>query len=304
MDIHSRRTPATMLPPYLCSRRSTACATRSAPREWTSSTWGWGTRISPRPRQHRRDACAAAAGGPGQPQATRPTRAWTTSGQQRGGLVPTPLRGGAGAGKSEVITLIGSKEGIAHFPLAFVNPGEVVLVPSPAYPVYASSSTLLVGGKPVEMPLHQGERLFARPGGHRPGHDRGGQGDGGQLPQQPHRRGGRGRLLPEGWWPLPRSNNIIVVSDAAYTEMAFDGYPPHELHGDPWGQGGGHRVPQPVQDLQHDRLAFGVRGGQRRAGRPDLGQVKSQIDSGAFDAVQLAGIDRPGGGPELPGGHA
>ena len=46
---------------------------------------------------------------------------------------------------SEVITLIGSKEGLAHFPLAFVNPGEVVLVPSPAYPVY-NNSTIMAGG--------------------------------------------------------------------------------------------------------------------------------------------------------------
>ena len=37
---------------------------------------------------------------------------------------------------SEVVALIGSKEGIAHFPLAFVNPGDVVLVPDPGYPVY------------------------------------------------------------------------------------------------------------------------------------------------------------------------
>ena len=37
---------------------------------------------------------------------------------------------------SEVLTLIGSKEGIGHVPLAFVDPGDVVLVPSPGYPVY------------------------------------------------------------------------------------------------------------------------------------------------------------------------
>jgi len=37
---------------------------------------------------------------------------------------------------SEVLTLIGSKEGIGHIPLAFINPGDIVLVPSPGYPVY------------------------------------------------------------------------------------------------------------------------------------------------------------------------
>jgi LL-diaminopimelate aminotransferase len=52
----------------------------------------------------------------------------------------------------EVVSLIGSKEGIAHIPLAFINPGDVVLVPSPAYPVYAIA-TMFAGGIPHEMPL-------------------------------------------------------------------------------------------------------------------------------------------------------
>ncbi|MEM1989321.1 MAG: aminotransferase class I/II-fold pyridoxal phosphate-dependent enzyme [Candidatus Bathyarchaeia archaeon] len=55
--------------------------------------------------------------------------------------------------KREVIALIGSKEGIANFSRAFVNPGDRVLVPDPAYPVYANGSTLLSDGIPVPMPL-------------------------------------------------------------------------------------------------------------------------------------------------------
>jgi len=49
--------------------------------------------------------------------------------------------------ETEILTLIGSKEGIAHIPLAFVNPGDYVLVPSPGYPVYRVS-TLFAGGIP------------------------------------------------------------------------------------------------------------------------------------------------------------
>jgi len=52
----------------------------------------------------------------------------------------------------EVLTLIGSKEGIGHLPLAFVNPGDVVLVPDPAYPVY-QAGTLFAGGESYFMPL-------------------------------------------------------------------------------------------------------------------------------------------------------
>ena len=53
---------------------------------------------------------------------------------------------------TEIVTLIGSKEGIANLPLAFVNPGDVVLVPSPGYPPTLSGS-LFAGGTPHLMPL-------------------------------------------------------------------------------------------------------------------------------------------------------
>jgi LL-diaminopimelate aminotransferase len=54
---------------------------------------------------------------------------------------------------TEVMSLIGSKEGIGHLPLAFINPGDVVLVPDPGYPVY-HAGTLFAGGESVMMPLH------------------------------------------------------------------------------------------------------------------------------------------------------
>ena len=52
----------------------------------------------------------------------------------------------------EVLPLIGSKEGIAHIALCFIDPGDIALVPDPAYPVYAVA-TELAGGKPYYMPL-------------------------------------------------------------------------------------------------------------------------------------------------------
>ena len=55
---------------------------------------------------------------------------------------------------TEVIALIGSKEGIAHIPLAFINPRDIVLVPDPGYPVY-NTATLFAGGQPHFMPLHK-----------------------------------------------------------------------------------------------------------------------------------------------------
>jgi LL-diaminopimelate aminotransferase len=56
--------------------------------------------------------------------------------------------------RTEVLSLIGSKEGIGHIPLAFVNPGDVVLVPSPGYPVYPIG-TLFAGGESFMMPLRE-----------------------------------------------------------------------------------------------------------------------------------------------------
>jgi LL-diaminopimelate aminotransferase len=53
---------------------------------------------------------------------------------------------------TEILPLIGSKEGIAHFPLAFLNPGDISLVPDPSYPPY-KGGTILAGGKPYLMPL-------------------------------------------------------------------------------------------------------------------------------------------------------
>ena len=55
-------------------------------------------------------------------------------------------------GNKNVIALIGSKEGVAHAPLAFVNPGDIALVPDPGYPVY-SVATEFAGGTPYVMPL-------------------------------------------------------------------------------------------------------------------------------------------------------
>jgi LL-diaminopimelate aminotransferase len=54
--------------------------------------------------------------------------------------------------ENEVLVLIGAKDGITHLPLAFVNPGDIVLIPDPGYPGYVSG-TLISGGKPYYMPL-------------------------------------------------------------------------------------------------------------------------------------------------------
>ena len=69
---------------------------------------------------------------------------------------------------TEVLPLLGSKEGIAHIPLAFLNPGDEVLVPNPGYPPYNSGS-IFAGAKVHMMPLRK-ERVSSGPGRNRQGH--------------------------------------------------------------------------------------------------------------------------------------
>jgi LL-diaminopimelate aminotransferase len=190
-------------------------------------------------------------------------------------------------GKSEVITLIGSKEGLAHFPLAFVNPGDVVLCPSPAYPVYFSS-TIFAGGVPVMFPL-RAENGFLP--------------DFADIPAEALKKA---KILVINYPNNPtaatadldfygrvvafaKKHNLIVVSDAAYTEISYDGYQAPSFLQAPGAMEVGiefHSLSK-TYNMTGWRLGFAVGNAELVGG---LGSVKSQIDSGAFDAVQLAGI--------------
>ncbi len=188
---------------------------------------------------------------------------------------------------SEVLTLIGSKEGIAHFPLAFINPGDLALVPSPAYPVY-SITTMFAGGESYFMPL-------LRENGFLP-----------DLTAIPPDVARRAKLIfinypnnPTGATAerdffrriidFAREYDLIVCHDAAYTEMGFDGYRPMSFLELPGAKDVGiefHSLSK-TYNMTGWRLGFAV----GNAGILDgLGQVKSSIDSGQFNAVQYAGI--------------
>ncbi len=189
---------------------------------------------------------------------------------------------------TEVVSLIGSKEGIAHFPMAFINPGDVALVPTPAYPVY-NIATLFAGGESYFMPLlaendflpsiedipveiaSKAKIMFIN------------------YPNNPT-SAVAGRSFFEKVVKFARDNEIIVCHDAAYTEMAFDGYrPPSFLEVD-----GAKEVGLEFHSLSKTynmtgwRIGFAVGNQEAVAG---LGTVKSNIDSGVFQAVQLAGIE-------------
>jgi len=187
----------------------------------------------------------------------------------------------------EVVTMIGSKEGIAHFPLAFINPGDLALVPTPAYPVY-HVGTLFAGGESYFMPLLDENEFLPEVAAIPPDIARRARMIFVNYPNNPTGATAE-RAFYERVLAFAREYEVIVCHDAAYSEMAFDGYRPMsflELAGAKEVGIEFHSLSK-TYNMTGWRLGFAVGNRQLLQG---LGQVKSNIDSGAFNAIQMAGI--------------
>jgi LL-diaminopimelate aminotransferase len=188
---------------------------------------------------------------------------------------------------SEVLTLIGSKEGIGHIPLALVNPGDVVLVPSPGYPVYPVATTF--AGGVVSIMALQREHGFL------PDLD--------AIPRETARRAKlmflnspnnptsvvAGKDFFRRVVAFARQHEIVVCHDAAYSEIYYEGRrPPSFLEVEGAKEVGieFHSLSK-TYNMTGWRIGFAV--GHRHV-LSALGKVKSNIDSGVFQAVQEAGI--------------
>jgi LL-diaminopimelate aminotransferase len=186
----------------------------------------------------------------------------------------------------EVLVLIGSKEGLAHLPLAVLNPGDISLVPDPCYPVYRSSS-MFAGGDVYTMPLEsklgfipdleaipadvfaQARLMFLN----YPNNPTGAMAD---------------RSFFEKVVELARANQFVVAQDAAYNEMYYDKAPPSILE-----IPGAKDVAIEFHSLSKTFNMTGWRVGFAIGGAPliaALGQVKANTDSGVFTAIQFAGM--------------
>lgn len=188
---------------------------------------------------------------------------------------------------NEVVALIGSKEGIAHIPFGFVNPGDYVLVPDPAYPVYLNS-TILAGGKPHVMPLlrendflpdlsrieteilKKTKLLFLN------------------YPNNPTSAVAKREFFEEVV-DFAKEHDIIVCHDNPYSEIVFDDTrAPSFLEID-----GAREVGIEFNSLSKTcnmtgwRIGYAVGSSKVLEG---LLKVKTNIDSGAFEAIQRAGI--------------
>lgn len=188
---------------------------------------------------------------------------------------------------SEVCALIGSKEGIANFPVAVVDPGEIVLIPDPGYPVYYSGC-VFNGGAPYFMPLRKDHGFIP---------------DLGAIPVEVARRA---KLM---WLNYPNNptaataepeflrravrfcldHNIILAFDIAYSEIAFDGYRASsvlELEGARECAIEFHSLSKTFS-MTGWRVGFAA-GNAQLVGA--LGKVKTNVDSGVFQPVQEAAI--------------
>jgi LL-diaminopimelate aminotransferase len=175
----------------------------------------------------------------------------------------------------QVVALLGSKEGIANLARAFINPGDNVLVPDPAYPVYANGSTILCDGITKPMPLLEEN-------GFRPDFE---AVDARRVkmmfinyPNNPTAAIADKKCLTEAV-EFAKDNNIILCYDNAYSEITYDGYKaPSILEID-----GAMDVAIEFHSLSKtfnmtgDRIGFAVGNTHLVNG---LAKVKSQIDSG------------------------
>jgi LL-diaminopimelate aminotransferase len=181
--------------------------------------------------------------------------------------------------------LLGTKEGIGHLPSAVIDPGDIVLVPDPGYPVY-QSGTIFAGGEVHLMSLraeHGWVPDFAR------------------IPQAVRRRAKlmflnypgnpTASCAPRSFFKqavvFARENGILIAHDAAYAEIYFDQPPPSILEVD-----GGSEVCLEFHSLSKTfnmtgwRIGFAAGNAKALAA---LAKVKDNYDSGVFAAIQRAG---------------
>jgi LL-diaminopimelate aminotransferase len=195
----------------------------------------------------------------------------------------------------EVLPLIGSKEGIGHIALCFVEPGDLALVPDPGYPPF-SMGTILAGGEPYFMPLKEENDFLP------------------DFEAIPDRVADKAKLM---WLNYPNNptgaiagldfferavrfaqrHGLLVCHDAPYTEVAFDGYKAPSFMQIP----GAKRIGVEFHSLSKTYHMTGWRIGMV-VGNADmvraLFKVKSNLDSGVPQAIQYAAAEALRGSQE------
>lgn len=188
---------------------------------------------------------------------------------------------------SEVLVLMGSQDGLAHIALAYINPGDIALVPDPGYPIYAAS-ILLAEGNIYPLPLLAQNKFLP------------------DLDNIPEDIARKAKMI---WVNYPnnpvaasadrdffrrlvdfaREYDILVCHDIAYCELAFDGFKPSSFLEVPGARDVGIEFYSlsKTYNMAGCRIGFAVgNAGVLEA----LGRIKTNIDYGVFNVVQEAGI--------------
>lgn len=189
---------------------------------------------------------------------------------------------------TETLALIGSKEGIAHVFLAFVDPGDVTLVPGCGYPVYHTGG-ILCGGETHWMPMNEGNGFLA------------------DFESTPKDVLKRAKMMFLSYPNNPTSaiandeyfdraiafakeNDLLIIHDNAYSEIGYDGYRAPSFLQRPGAKDVAIELfsTSKAYNMTGWRVAFAC---GNAAAIKALGTVKSNIDSGVFTAVQDAAIE-------------
>ncbi len=188
---------------------------------------------------------------------------------------------------TEVLTLIGSKEGIAHSAIAFLNPGDIALVPDPAYPVYRNA-TIMAGSVPVSMPLRANnefkpdldaiDTVIAKEA---------------KLMFLNYPNNPTAATVDTDFFKavvdFAYEHDVIVLHDNPYSELTFDGYEAPSFLAVKGAKDVGIEFNSlsKTYNMTGWRIGFAV-------GNPEIlngvKEVKTNVDSGTFQAVQVAGI--------------
>jgi len=189
---------------------------------------------------------------------------------------------------TEVLPLIGAKEGIAHIALCLIDPGDIALITDPGYPVY-SIGTMLAGGKSYYMPLTKKNNFLP---------------DLDSIPEDVtqeakcmwinYPNNPTGAVADLNFFnravKFARQHNIIVCHDAPYTEVAFDGYQPASF----MQADGAKEVGVEFHSLSKSYNMTGWRIGMVVGNAEIVGALKtlkSNLDSGIPQAIQYAAIE-------------
>ncbi|MFD0697393.1 aminotransferase class I/II-fold pyridoxal phosphate-dependent enzyme [Paenibacillus sp. GCM10027628] len=188
---------------------------------------------------------------------------------------------------TEILTLMGSQDGLAHLALSLCDPGDLAIVPDPGYPIY-SASLVLAGVEPYLLPLRAENDFLPK------------------LEDIPADVAAKSKFILLNYPSNPLSavadraffehlvayakkHELLVVHDLAYSEMAFDGYRPMSI----LEVEGAKEVAVEFHSLSKSfnmagcRIAFLTGNGDAVKA---LKALKSNIDYGVFQAVQAAGI--------------